>query len=321
MSAAPLEAARPPSLTVLMTVRNGMPYLRDALRSLLEQSLKGFTLLIIDSASTDGTRPYLDAMAETFAGEKGGPPGAPELSIVHLDTNVGRTGALIHGLSLIKTQVTAIMDADNIAAPKRLERQYDFLLQNPEISLVGSDITYIDSNGNNIRQRRFPTRHKDLLAGLALGNQFTHSACAFRTEAALRAGGYPASFAQARDSALWIAMLARGDKAASIPEPLVMVRLHAGSAANNLAMLVVRTKESFRLAQALQRVPGLGRSARQAALMRASWALMRLGRKRLGFKQLWKAIRTAPLRAPFNPLLWRGLFGAWLLRRRWWTEN
>jgi len=48
-----------PSISVIMAVYNGMPYLKDAVKSILNQSYKNFEFIIVNDASTDGTFKYL----------------------------------------------------------------------------------------------------------------------------------------------------------------------------------------------------------------------------------------------------------------------
>jgi len=47
--------AQPPIVTVLLPVYNGERYLREAVESILTQTLESFELLIVDDGSTDGT--------------------------------------------------------------------------------------------------------------------------------------------------------------------------------------------------------------------------------------------------------------------------
>ena len=47
-------------LSVVMAVRNGEPYLREAIGSVLAQSVSDFEFLIVDDASTDNTAAILD---------------------------------------------------------------------------------------------------------------------------------------------------------------------------------------------------------------------------------------------------------------------
>ena len=290
-----------PSVTVLMTVYNGMPYLKEAVRSVLEQTLRDFTFLILNNGSTDGSGEYL---AEV---EKKQADSLPRLQVRHLPENIGRTAVLNKGLELVETEVTAIIDADDLAMPRRIETLAAFFRDHPDVDLVGSDVTYIDRAGNSIGQERFPAGHRELCDRLPLYNQFAHAACAFRTDAARAAGGYPPAYPYAQDLGLWVAMLQRGGKAASIQTSLAGIRVHPGQATRDLALLMVRTEDNHRLAEAMLGIPDLSPAARQAARFRSAQALLRLGRKKQALAQAWQGVREAPLLLPWNPVLWQRL--------------
>lgn len=290
-----------PSITVLMTVFNGMPYLKEAVRSVLAQDRKDFDFLILDNGSTDGGGAWLDQMAQRHG------QALPRLAVEHLGENIGRTAALNRGLERVGTDVTALFDADDTAAPDRLSRLAEFFRDNPGIDLVGSDITYMDGSGTVLGRESFPEKHEELCRLLPVVNPFARSACAFRTRAALAAGGYDREFPYAQDFALWIAMLRQGSRAASIPESLARIRTHPGQSSRGLALLLVRAKDTWRLTDAMLDIPGLDRAARQLALLRGAKALWRLGQKRFALTRVWRAFCEAPFLPVFNPLLWRRL--------------
>lgn len=296
------------TLTVLITVHNGMPYLKDAVESLLRQTDRDFTLLIVNCGSEDGTRPWLEALACRHG------DALPRLCLEHPPENIGRFAALAFGLQRADTELIAVLDADDLAAPERLERQRGFLRERPDIDLVGSDVAYIDANGNRIGGERFPQEHEALRDRLPLGIPFIHSACMFRAAPAKAAGGYERRHPGARESGLWVAMMAGGSRTASIGEPLAFIRRHAGQATRGLAQLRVRLRNSHRLAQAILDIPGLPKAARQAARLRSAAALWRLGYRRMGLAQAWQGVKEAPLLLAVNPLLWRLCLAAF--RRR-----
>ena len=97
-------------VSVLMTVYNGMPYLRPAVESVLEQTHSDFKFIIVDDGSEDGTAGYLESIDD------------PRVTVVRQE-NQGTAKAANHGLSLIETPFVARMDADDIALPTRLEKQ------------------------------------------------------------------------------------------------------------------------------------------------------------------------------------------------------
>jgi len=115
----PREAV--PRVTVLMTCRNGGSYLRETLDSLWAQTWSDFELLVLDNASTDGSKELLLEEARR----------QPRLRVVCLEQDRGQVAALNRGLELIRSPLVARMDADDLCAPTRLERQVAFLEENP----------------------------------------------------------------------------------------------------------------------------------------------------------------------------------------------
>lgn len=287
------------SVTVIMTVYNGMPYLRESVRSMLRQDLPDFRLHIVNNGSSDGTRAFLDEMTAARAGK------SPALTVEHLPENIGRTAALNRALAAVDTGLAAVMDADDLAAPNRISRQAALFHERPEVDLCVSGITYIDGNGSALGTDACPARHEDLLEALVVKSPFARSAMAFRAAAARDAGGFDERFPFSQDLALWIAMLARGSRAAGIPEPLACIRVHPGRRSGQIALLKVRARDAYRLAGAMLGIPGLGRAARQAAMVRRARALAALNHPRKAVEELWRAFQEAPLLLPFNPLVWR----------------
>ena len=216
-------------LTVLLTVYNGLPYIRETVESVFAQNtdddLPGFTFFILNNGSEDGTGDFLDTLKA---------PAHIDLRLEHLPRNIGRTAVLNRGLEAVTTPLTAIIDADDIALPDRLRRQAAFMAAHPNIDVLGSDVLYINPAGGEIGAMRVPQGHSALRDHLPLFNPFAHAAVCFRTEAARNAGGYPENTPYAQDLALWIAMLKNGSQIASLGEPLAKIRMHPGQATRSL---------------------------------------------------------------------------------------
>lgn len=287
------------SLTVLMTVYNGMPYLKESVRSLLRQDTSDFRLHIINNGSTDDTRAFLDEIAADRKGK------LPEVTIEHLPDNIGRTAALNRALDAADTELAAVMDADDTAMPHRLSRQTAVFHKRPVVDLCVSGITYIDGNGTVLGTDACPVRHEELLETLVVKSPFARSAMAFRVAAARAAGGFDERFPYSQDLTLWIAMLARGSRAMGIPESLACIRVHPGRRSGQLALLKVRARDAYRLAGAMLGIPELARAARQAAMVRRARALAALNHPRKAVEEMWRAFAEAPFLLPVNPLVWR----------------
>ena len=281
------------SVTVLLTVYNGMPYLQEAVASILTQSYSNFTFLIVNNGSTDSSAQYLQTLSD------------PRLEIHHLTTNLGRTGVLNFALGLVKTDLVAIIDADDLAATHRLQSQVAFMNQHPEVALVGSNVAYINEIGNTIGVDTFPIDHETLRDNLPVHNQFAHAACTFRLAAAQEAGGYPAEFPYAQDFGLWIKMMQHGERVASMNNVLAYIRVHAAQATKSAALLQVRNEDNLRLSEAMLGIPGFSVAAQQAALLRMAGALWCLQKKDQALGCVWKVVRVSPLGLLVNPLLWK----------------
>ena len=286
-----------------MTAYNAMPYIREAVGSALAQTQQDFTLLILNNGSQDGTGAYL---RELEAAHKGTDK-LPRLVIEHLDSNIGRTPVLNRALARVETDITAILDADDIAMPQRIARTVAFFDRNPDIDILGSDIAYIDGTGNIVGEEKYPAEHEELCRRLPLVNQFAHSACAYRTAKAMAVGGYSTDFPYAQDLALWIALFRAGSRAANMQETLARIRTHPGQATRDINLIRLRAQDNYRLSQAMLGIPGLGRESRQAARLRSAGALFKLGDWRRAWPEIWRGISEAPLLLPANKLLWSRL--------------
>lgn len=206
-----------PALTVLMTVRNGEPYLAEAVASILNQTYGDFRFLILDNASTDQSREIIQAFRD------------PRIDLVELPEDIGQTAALNRGLEMVDTPWVARMDADDVSLPQRLELQMAHLERHPQVVLLGTAARLIDGQRQFMRDRWVLLADKDIRWQHLVGRGvFVHSSVIFAASAVARAGGYPAEYRYAQDYALWWRLLALG-QVANIPECLVYIRYHASN--------------------------------------------------------------------------------------------
>lgn len=135
-------------ISVILPVFNGEKYLADAIESILCQSFAEFELLVIDDGSIDNTKnivfTYRDSRVKYY-----------------YHSNRGLSLSLNHGIELAKYELIARMDADDISLPDRLKIQYEFLVANPGIDIVGGQIMSINQYGEKTGVRQAPTgKHK-----------------------------------------------------------------------------------------------------------------------------------------------------------------
>ena len=227
-------------VTVLMTVFNGMPHLPLAVESVLAQTLRTFSFVIVNDGSTDGTGDYLQSLTD------------PRVVILHQE-NQGTAAAANNGLALCDAPLVARMDSDDISLPTRLEKQRAFLQTNSAVGLVGTQVVPLGAARAG-RSLRLPRRHDEIYPAMRAGRHgLAHSSIMFRTELLRQLGGYWSL--QLVDD--WDMMLRMGElsEIANLDEVLHQYRVHEGSL-NGSAMRRMRFSIDYACELARRRQAG-----------------------------------------------------------------
>lgn len=124
-------------VTVLMPVYNAEPFLEEAIKSILGQTLNDFEFLIINDGSTDRTKEIIESFDDS------------RINALHID-NIGLSAVLEVGMNLARGEYIARMDGDDISLPRRLEIQKQILDQNPDFVLVHCLVDFINEEGKTI---------------------------------------------------------------------------------------------------------------------------------------------------------------------------
>lgn len=160
--------SKTPLVTVLMPVRNGEKYIREAVDSVLCQSYVDFELLIINDGSTDSTADVIASFHDRRIKFKTRPA-------------QGISAALNYGLQQSAGTYVARFDADDLCLPHRLATQVAFLNDHPDYLLVGSDAEYVEENGDHLFDFKCAGHHDDeIRKDIDLICPFIHSAVMFR---------------------------------------------------------------------------------------------------------------------------------------------
>ena len=94
---------------------------------------------------------------------------------VPLDTNVGLGLALREGLEHCSYELVARMDSDDIAKPNRFEEQLNYFQEHPEIDILGSAVTEINSGIDEvISEKKIPLSHESISTYMKRRNPFCH---------------------------------------------------------------------------------------------------------------------------------------------------
>ena len=233
-----------PVLTVLMSVYNGEKYLKAAISSILNQNYDEFKFLIIDNFSTDNSANIVQDFND------------PRIELLMLPKTVTLAKALNKGLNKINTRFVARMDADDISKENRLSQQVKFLLDNPEIALLGTNCDYIDSDNKNIGNWNTNSTHNEIINSFSKFNPFAHSSVIFDRKKINKLGGYPEQFKYAQDLALWLKVCSKY-KVANINQSLVKIRIHEDQATTDKKIEKIKLVEELMNAKSTLKIPGL----------------------------------------------------------------
>ena len=203
------------SFSVLMSTfhKDSPDQFREALDSLRAQSVPANEIVIVE----DG--PLTDELYEIIGDYRIDMP----IKRIPLKENKGLGNALNIGLKACNHDIVCRMDTDDICDERRFEKQVKFLVDNPEVDIVGSWVKDIDEEGKVIGERTFPTSHESIY-DIIWTCPFAHPTVAYRRDAILKIGSYRTDIKRRQDYDLWMRAAAEGLLFANIPEYLLFYR-------------------------------------------------------------------------------------------------
>lgn len=175
----PARSSAASRVDVVMACYNAMPYLPEAVTSILQQSFTDFSLIIVDDGSTDESSDYLAQIALTDARIR-----------VTRQPNQGQQAAANLGISLGDSEYIVRMDADDVARPERLGLQVKFMDEHQDVGLSGGQIQRLGDRKMGLSSN-LPLDHDAIVAGL-MKNHHTmcNGTCIFRRRLFEQVGGY-----------------------------------------------------------------------------------------------------------------------------------
>ncbi len=206
-----------PRISVVMSVYNGEEYLREAVDSILNQTLTEFEFIVANDASTDGTAQILADSARR----------EPRIRLLSNPKKLGLARSLNRGLEQARGQYIVRMDTDDISLPVRLEKQLVFMEKHPEIGVLGTAVELIDSDGKITGQRIYPPEPIVIRWRLVFENPICHPTTIIRRDL-LQCVQYNPDLTTAQDYDLWC-RLGSQIRFANLPEPLLHFRKHGAN--------------------------------------------------------------------------------------------
>ena len=137
--------------------------------------------------------------------------------------NPGIVPALNLGLSAISSKYVARMDDDDIMLPDRLQKQFNFLEENPAHQAVGGQLQFIDENGDHLGYSRYERKVDKNSKSLLRVSPLAHPATMFVREKVIEIGGYRDFLPEDWD--LWVRLCENGS-VANLDDVVLKYRTH-----------------------------------------------------------------------------------------------
>lgn len=204
-----------PPLAVLLPFYNAADTLAETLDSILTQSFEEFELIAVDDGSNDASVAIMQHYMQRDKRIRLLRPGRQ-----------GVVGAMNHALHHCRSPLCARMDADDIMTPQRLQRQWTYLQQHPEIALVGSRVklfpeAQVQSGfAEYIRWQNTCITPQQIADNIYVELPIAHPSIMFRHDAVIKAGAYrDGDFPE--DYELLLRLHHAGQRMAKLPEVLL----------------------------------------------------------------------------------------------------
>ncbi len=131
-------------ITVIMAAYNAANFIAYAIESILNQSFANWELIVIDDGSTDNTIEIIKNYIQLDQ----------RVRLIQ-SQHIGVCQARNIGIQSAKYSWIAIMDADDIALPQRLEKQINAAIANPDVVAWGSYVQHISPTGNILSLQKY----------------------------------------------------------------------------------------------------------------------------------------------------------------------
>ena len=204
-------------VTVYITNYNYGKYIRQAIESVLNQTLQNFELIIIDDGSTDNSKEVIESYSNNS-----------KINIIY-QKNKGLNITNNVALKIANGKFIVRLDADDYFEKNALKVMSDALLSDEELGLVFPDYFVVDEEGNVLHEEKRHSFEEDV----TLLDMPAHGACTMIRKSFLQAlGGYDEQFKCQDGYDLWVRFTAKY-KVNNINQALFSYRKHGDNLTTN----------------------------------------------------------------------------------------
>lgn len=225
------------AISVLIPVKGKADYLKQALRSIEESSLLPNETLIIDDGIDETAIKDIKSKFQNI-----------NLKIIK-NYGIGLVDALNTGITASQNEYLVRLDSDDLMERNRLQIQSTYLENNPDVAVVGSQVTYIDVTNNFLGYSKYPNGVLNSDPNFLKKCLLAHPSVMMRKSVLMKVNGYRETvrlgkISLCEDFDLWRRLNKQG-KIVNLPDPLTKYRQHSAqlssinSSAQTLATFII----------------------------------------------------------------------------------
>lgn len=212
-------------VSVVIPAKGDLSFFPQTLQSIESSIYLDFEVVVID----DGISPIMKIWITEYFKDN------PKYKMIE-NFGAGIVDALNTGISNSSGIFIARLDTDDCMRPDRLETQVNFLQMNPQIGVVGSQVTYINAVGEQIGESKYLTGNIFKSPQSFKFCSIAHPSVMIRRSTLEEVGGYSSllkykGYDFAEDFYLWL-RISKISLLFNLQEPLTLYRKHENQISN-----------------------------------------------------------------------------------------
>lgn len=278
-----------PVLSIVIPAYNVSAYIRQAVESALDQSVRDIEVIVVEDGSTDDTFTMLDQVRSERSD--------PRLILIR-QNNAGLSAARNTGIRHARGSFIGFLDGDDAWGPAKAERHLAVMDNDASIAITYSHSICIGEDGAATGYKLEPARPEMTLHDLIRSNQFGNgSTPVVRRDCFMKAGVFRENLKSCEDYDMWCRILSlKGFRAVLVPESLTLYRIRPDSLSFNFEKFLRSADEIMRLLR--EEAPGVPervlREGHAEHYRIAAWKAATTRRRLLGLRYMATALRLCP---------------------------
>ncbi len=279
-----------PAVSVVIPFRSRIEWLREAVRSVLDQTWDDFEVIVVDDGSDETGAPSLGF-------------DEPRMRYIRQD-HKGRSAARNNGIALSRGSLVAFLDSDDLFLPTKLERQVAMMRANPGCLMSHTSYERVGAEGRGIDVVASGRCTGVVYPRVVLRCPIATPTVMVRREVFDQGARFEESLDVGEDIVLW-ARIARMSPVLGIDEPLTRVRVHGANAASDREAQIAA--QMYVVEHIIRKDSGLPWAVRRelesSSCIDIAYSFFRLKKPALLMRYLVRAIIAWPVNPRFLEVL------------------